>query len=207
MGKLTHEQTNKIMELYAEGNSIKKIAKITRHTKQTIRKYLDKKPVINIPIVVNDKNDELVGEFLGLYAGDGSFFKDKNSHYAIRLHFCSEEYIFYNNLADNVLIPMFGKKPAFQKYHNRMNLRYRSKNIYQFIKKHLSWEGTKKTYSVELLDTNQSDEFKIGFIRGSVDSDGHFSNKAISFASTSLGLMINVSMFLNHFGFKNDIKS
>ena len=77
-----------------------------------------------------------------------------------------------------MLIKLFGKKPRAYRDDNRLNLCYYSKAIKELIDVYLTWDKDyRKTYSVMLKENNHSREFAIGFLRGSLDSDGHLSYK------------------------------
>ena len=159
-------------------------------------------------IKIDRSNSEKIGEFMGLFAGDGYIFKSK--HYSYRTYLFvnkKTEEKFAENLANNLLLPLFGKRPTFLNWNSCIALSYYSKSIHKFIEEFLKWDKSKKkTYSVQLKHINHSKEFKIGFIRGSLDSDGHFSNKKVNLASVSYGLIKNISIFLNDLNINNSIR-
>lgn len=157
------------------------------------------------PLKINTKNQEDIGEFMGLFAGDGSFFKDSNYHYIVRLHFNVTEVKFTEDLIQNVLMHLFKRKPRiFISKGNVISLIYYSKEIYNFIRQYLVWnKNGRKTYSVHLIRRNHTKGFMKGFLRGSVDSDGHIGAKNnISFASVSKRLIDDIKDYLNKFNFE-----
>lgn len=148
------------------------------------------------PITIQSSDEELIGEFIGLFAGDGCFYKDEKGHYKIYLYFNVKEERYVNELK-GLLCKLFGKNPMQIREHNKIILKYYSKNIYLLIRTYLDWNDTgRKTHSVHLKDGMYSRKFKIGFLRGSIDSDGYFSDKAIMFASSSKKLIENIKSFL-----------
>lgn len=154
------------------------------------------------PIIPNLNEEELIGEFMGLFAGDGSFYKTTTYKYCIRLHFNITEKEFANNLINCVLIKLFGKKPMISKQENRLNLCYYSKQIYKLINRYLAWDqNSRKTYSVRLVTRDHSPEFIIGFLRGCVDSDGYISPQKICFSTVSPRLAKDIDYFLNKLNF------
>lgn len=182
-----------VINLIKKGNSINEISKITGLGKSTIyfhyRKIKGKKTKV---IKFHFSEDEEIGEFIGIFAGDGSFYKrPKTYHYVIRIYtgFYEKEYADF--LMKRFTI-WFGKKPStyLMRYKKRPSAivnYYYSKEIYEFIKKYLEWDG-KKTYSVRLKNFNlKNEKFNIGFIKGLIDTDGSYykQKRRLSFSSVS----------------------
>jgi hypothetical protein len=198
MKKLTKEEIETILLLVKRGYSLNKIREKLNKSKTTIYYHFRKvKGKSFEPININSSDEDALGEFIGLFAGDGCLDKTKVYQYRTYLYFNITERTFVDSLIENVLIKLFGKKPMIFISPNRINLCYYSKNIHTLIRKYLEWKtGSRKTYSVKLISEHHSKEFIFGFIRGSLDSDGYFSQKKISFATVSEGLMRNISSFL-----------
>ncbi len=198
MKKILPKELVRLKSLVEEGKSLNQISQILARGKTTIYYHFKKikgRTFEPINIVLN--NDELIGEFLGLFAGDGSLFKTTNYHYRTYLHFNSTEEIFVHDLIENVLVKLFGKEPMVFTRKNAINLCYYSKNIHKFIREYLEWDPDRpKTYSVRLKNKDHSVDFIKGFIRGSLDSDGYLSSNRISFATVSTGLKDNIVDFL-----------
>lgn len=188
--RLNKSELKLIGTLIKKNYSLNEISKILGRSKTTIYYHFRKiKGRYVKPVTLISGDEELIGEFIGLFAGDGSFYKMPNYKYNIRLHFNSTEANYVDNLIRNVLIKLFGKKPMMFKQENRINLCYYSKNIYEFVKDYLCWDlNEPKTYSVRLKKEDYSSAFMVGFIRGSLDSDGYLSSKKVSFATVSPGL-------------------
>lgn len=195
--RLNPSELEKIKWMIINNFSLNNIVKITGKNKTTIYYYFRniKGKTVN-PITVDESDTELIGEFIGLFAGDGCFYKDKRGHYKIHLFFNITEEKYVNELKV-ILTKIFGKQPAQRREHNKIILLYYSKNIYKLIRTYLDWNDTgRKTHSIHLKESTYSQEFKIGFLRGSLDSDGYFSDKTIMFASSSKKLIENIKSFL-----------
>jgi hypothetical protein len=205
--RLSEEQITQINRLVKEGKSLKCISRILTKPKTTVYYHFRKiKGRTVYPIIPRAVNDELIGEFIGLFAGDGCVYKSKGYNYRTYLYFNITERPFVEDLITNVLIKIFGKRPMIFIRENRLILCYGSRNIHEFINKYLVWDRkSRKTYSVRLKDVGHSRRFKVGFIRGSLDSDGHFSRKQISFASVSPGLIRNIKKFLEDLNINNSL--
>lgn len=208
MKRLNKQELGRITELIEEDKSLKQISKDINRNKTTVYHHFRKiKGKTMQPIVIHGKNDELIGEFIGLFAGDGCIFTTNNYCYRTYLCFNTNEDKFVKDLIENVLLNLFKKKPMIFIREHRLNLCYCSKNIHTFIDKYLDWNrNSRKTYSVCLKDQEYSKRFIIGFIRGSLDSDGYLSEKKISFASVSSGLIENISQFLDILGLAYSVR-
>ena len=156
--RLNSTELDQISTLILSGFSLKTIANKLNKSKTTIYYHFRKvKGKTIIPLTINRLNDELIGEFIGLFAGDGSFYKTKDYKYKIRLHFSCRDQNYVDNLIKNVLVPLFNKKPMQFLEENRLNLCYNSKELYGFIKQYLLWDHhLKKTYTVRLISNNYS---------------------------------------------------
>jgi len=200
MIRLSDIQKEEIKNKIIQNKSLNTIFKEMNLNKTTVYYHFRKiKGRTNVHIQINESNKELVGEFMGLFAGDGSYYYDKKSFcHKIRFHFCQREAFFVDELDNNLFKILFNRIPnRYLRDYNRLDLAYTSKEMFQFIKKYVTWEPhIRKTYTVQLKPKNYSKKFKIGFVRGSVDSDGHISKNRIMFASVSYNLMINVANFL-----------
>ena len=186
-----------IINLINEGYSINKISKILHVNKSTIYYHYKKiKGKLKKEVTIR-RDDSLIGEFIGLFAGDGCFYKTKNYCYRIYLFFNIKESEYVKNLI-NILFNLFNKKPYIFKRENRLIILYTSKEIYNLIKEYLIWDKHKrKTHTVSLINKKYSKKFKISFLRGCVDSDGYISSKKINFATSSLRLAKNIKNFLS----------
>ncbi|MFQ6056962.1 MAG: LAGLIDADG family homing endonuclease, partial [Methanosarcinales archaeon] len=195
--------TKEVIELIQRGVSINNISKQTGFAKSTIYHHYKKiKGKRFKEIKLNFKNENELGEFLGIFSGDGYFRKDKNYHYTTRIYtgYYESDYVEYLKRKLHI---WFNKKPQIfhVKYENRIScvvFSYDSKKIYLLLKKYLDWEG-KKAYTIKLkkLDLNNK-EFNIGFLRGLIDTDGNFyaPKRRISFAAVSDNLIRQVNKII-----------
>jgi hypothetical protein len=196
--RLTGEELKQINSLIKEGCSLKKIAKQTGKSKTTIYHHFMKiRGKTNIPVSIDIKNQDSLGYFIGFFAGDGYFFKSKGYNYRIFLFFGPNE-INLKNQVKTMLTLLFNKEPCEAKEENMLILYYSSKEISLLIKDYLYWKDkTQKTYSVCLKKRSYSTDFKIGFLRGCIDSDGHISKNKLVFSSVSVELIKNIGTFLD----------
>lgn len=209
MKRLTNEQKTSIRKMALNGYSLRKIKNELNKSKTTIyyhtRKILGRK-IKQIKIENNLNN---IGEFMGVFAGDGSFCKSKLYHYRIILFLSAKEEDYMISLS-NMLCSLFNKKPNvyFRKDHNYFEIIYNSKKLYDFIKKFLIWDG-KKVYSIRLKKMSHKREFLIGFLRGFLDSDGYSckNHRKTSFSTVSLELAKQISSILSKFKINNKILS
>ncbi len=196
---------DKIISLINQGLSINRISKkLGGISKGTIYYHYKKIKGRKIKRVRIKRDDLLIGEFIGLFAGDGNFFKTKQYHYRIRI-FCNAKDVGFVSQIEEMFQELFSKSPFhfINKRGDVVIICYSSKKIYELIKQYLYWdEDNKKTYTVCLNCTEHSDQFKIGFLRGNLDSDGHLSKNKINFASSSKSLITNIKGFLDDFNFK-----
>lgn len=198
--------TQNEIALIKQGISINKIRALTGFNKSTIYYHYKRLFGKKIPQVdICFKSDTELGEFLGIFAGDGSFFKNpKTYHYTISIAIGHYEKGYIRHLKQK-LPEWFNKKPYifYQKHNGKASciiFIYRSKKIYDTIRNYLEWNG-KKTYSIRLrgLDLKKR-EFNRGFVRGLVDTDGNFYSpkRRLSISSVSEKLIDQIEEILIH---------
>ena len=152
------------------------------------------------------------GEIAGIFAGDGSqYFEPKAYHYENNIHFGGHNYkyaIYVKNLYEG----FFKKKFMFRKESlNRYRLRTHSKEIFYFFKNYLNYVPQIKHCTVKLKTLNFPREFKIGFLRGLIDTDGtvYFPKQGnrckIIFYTTSEELSKQICTILNELEIKNGV--
>jgi len=227
MPRLTPRIKSNMMDLIHEGKSLNSIVKLTGIGKSTIYYHFRKIKGRTIKQVKFNFNDEHLGEFCGIFAGDGySFYHKKHGAYNVSF--------FFNNISENryaselgeLFHHLFGKPPLkMVRYDtNVVVLRYQSKAIYDLLNKYIEWDRThitiypdgkkicRKSHTVNLKQDTYSNSFKIGFIRGSIDSDGHINagRRRAMFASASRFLATTIRKFLDELNIEcyyNTIKS
>jgi hypothetical protein len=197
MKRLTQQEIKEIVKHTKKGVSLNKITKLLGKNKTTIYYHFRKtkgktmKPVIS---VFDDQ--ELIGEFIGLVAGDGGLNKTKSYLYRTYLYFNITEKIYVIKLK-KVLYQLFGKYPMQFRTKNVIVIAYYSKFIYYLVHNYLDWRhNERKSHSVHLKNHDHSKMFKIGFLRGCLDSDGYLADKYISFDTSSPNLAVDIKQFL-----------
>jgi len=203
----TQKEKEKIHTLAKQGKSINQITKQLELPKSTVYYYFKKavgqKQKENQPII--PKNPKIQGELCGIFAGDGNFHKTKAGHYRIRIFLnLNEEY--WKVLA-NFLEKELARRPHVYTYEDksRATLDYSSKKLYEFFKENLQWKEDKTKTICLNKDENLSENFKIGFLRGLLDTDGYTSKltRRSVFNTISLNLSKDTSSILTDLGLEH----
>tara|TARA_Y100000310_G_scaffold333429_1_gene410982 strand:+ start:829 stop:1584 length:756 start_codon:yes stop_codon:yes gene_type:complete len=206
MPRIDKEIKNKIIKDIEEGKSLGQISSFTGVSKTTIyyhmRKLLGRKYKL---IKLKTDDLELIGEAMGLFAGDGQFIYDKKrGDYKIKIYFnrkdkrCIKYY-------SSVFHKLIGKKPTLFPSGPVMILQVSSKEFCNFV---LNWvKFTKpKVRSIELRKKLmlKNKIFVIGFLRGLIDSDGYVrkGRPEIYFGSISTKLIRDFKRSLGLFNFE-----
>src|SRR3989344_3150393 len=181
-----------VINLIEEGYSLNEISRKTGLGKSTIYYHYKKiKGKKYSEVKINFENESELGEFLGIFAGDGYSYNDEHGHYTIRI-FVGHYELGYALYLYNKLVKWFDKNPKvyFVKIEGKVSVilfHYSSKSIYLLLKEYLAWEG-KKTYTVRLknFDLNKNN-FNLGFVRGLIDTDGNFyaPKRSLNFSTVS----------------------
>lgn len=211
MKRLTIEQLGEVQNLINEGKSLKKISKVLNLSKTTIYYHFRRikgrtiiQPLLDFP------SERIKGEIVGIFSGDGSLtFVPRNYGYIVRIHssIYNFDYILY---VKNLFEKCFGTKFALCKYKTRRNIEKKSKMIYNFFFEYIDFNPKDKAHTVKLKD-GLSTEFKKGFLKGLMDTDGTFfkdeKRKAITMAyfTSSRNLAKQLKNMINEFGFECNI--
>ena len=171
-------QITEIKRLARQGESVNEIKDKLDLAKSTVyyhfKKEVGQKQKENQVKIPED--EEVKGEICGIFAGDGNFHHDNNGHYRMQF-FLNYNDEYWKELKD-FLSDKLRKEPMV--FHNeeksRTVIRYSSKKLYEMIKEHLEWEDD-KTVSIRLKNQQESREFKSGFLRGLIDTDGYKEKK------------------------------
>ncbi len=195
--RLNKKELEEITKLTKIGKSLNEITRIVGRSKTTVYYHFRKIKGKTIkPIVLKSQDEELIGEFIGVFAGDGCLHKTKNYNYRVHLYFNKTEHQYVKDLK-KILYTLFGKFPWTFDRGDIFMLTYSSKRLHLFIKYYLTWEKTgRKSHSVHLAKRDHSKEFKIGFLRGLIDSDGYLTDNKIQFATSSPCLANDIKCFL-----------
>jgi len=210
MNRLKDEIKQELIRQIKKGISINKISKELILAKSTIYYYYKKskgrkyKKLNLIP-----KYSKQEGEIVGIFAGDGSqYFEPKKYHYEVNVHFGykNKKYALYvRQLYENY----FGKKFELKNYKNKkLRLKTSSKEIFNYFHHYLNFIPQIKHSIVKLKTCGYPKQFKIGFLKGFVDTDGYIGFKKkenrvrICFYTTSKELAYQLKSILDEFGFK-----
>jgi len=157
-------------------------------------------------VQISEEDKEKIGEFMGVFAGDGNYYFDKNKYqYKIRIYSGYYEGEYANHLK-NFLTELFSKIPrVYSSSKSRVIVtEYYSKDIYYLIQKYLVW-GDNKTKTVRLREIQSLDKsFLIGFLRGLFDTDGgiHKPKNKVAFGTASEKLAYQIKDILSLLGMK-----
>lgn len=202
----TSKEISKIKAMAAEGQSVNSIKEDLELPKSTVyyhfRKEVGQKQKSRSPEL--PENDDFRGELCGIFAGDGSFQKAENGSYKISFHLNSKEK--YWRILKNYLEKRLNRAPSIcDSQKSKVALLYNSKGIYLMLKDYLDWEED-KTSSVQLKNRQKLPrEFKLGFLRGLIDTDGYRrpGHKRYVFTSASSDLADNFANITRSLAIEN----
>lgn len=212
--RLNSSQITKIEKLAGNGRSLNEIASLLNIKKTTAYYHFRK---IRMRTMVKPKikfdSDEELGEVVGIFAGDGSFyFEKKNYHYQLRIHFGIKN-VDYLKYVKNLLEKSFGKKFNVKKDGNKkLVLQTYSRDIIEFFFRFLDFESSIKSKTIFLKRKFLTNKiFLKGFLKGLLDTDGTISTTKygikIAFYTSSNKLARQISRSLNDFKIKHGITS
>ncbi len=204
--RLSYEEKELLRKLTIEGKSLNKISQITGLGKTTIYYHVkDLKPRQWRKLIV-DLNDNRIGELMGAFAGDGSYYysrhkKSGGGRHIIRYSLSISKDREYAKHLKYLLIRLnLNPFLCYGKYTNSMEVRVHSKEYLKLIKKYLVWED-KRTYSIRLKNKleSYSEDFIKGFVRGVMDTDGFVEPYNVSCGCTSEKLILNLAEIYDKF--------
>lgn len=207
----TENQKQQIREKARNGDSVNQIKEELGVPKSTVYYHFkkevgqkQKENALKLP-----ENEEVVGEICGVFAGDGNFYYEENN-YKYRVKFTLNLNQDYWKKLAKFLEENLQKKPHInhQENYNRTNLRYESKPLVTLLKEHLTWEEN-KTDTIKLKDKKYSKEFKVGFLRGLLDTDGYkdTTRKRYCFSTVNTELGKNISELLGDLDIPHELKT
>jgi len=204
----SEEQVERIRGLASDGRSVNEIRDRLGIPKSTVyyhfKKEVGQKQKENQPKIPDD--DDFRGELCGIFAGDGGFHHNpEKGHYRVRFHL-NHNLRYWEILAD-YLEKRLGKEPNIYEYpeDSKTVLNYTSKKIYRFLENSLHWSED-KTSSIRLKEEKCfSREFRKGFLRGLIDTDGYRreDHRRYVFTSISPGLVADISRSLEKLGIEH----
>lgn len=204
--RLTPEQISRIISMRKSGISTRKIAVAVNLPRERVLyhciKHCGRKmKIVDIDASKIEKNDEHLGEFLGIFCADGHYYKSQHK-YVTRISLSQDETEYAETLV-NLFRKIFGKKPIILTDRTRhiITLKYHSKKLMFLFEKYLSWEG-KKTYTIKLKSMNHSKDFYRAFVRGFLDCDGYKSkHNRITLFCVSKRIMLQIRKMIISIGF------
>ena len=210
--RLSAKDKDRIKKLTFEGKSLNQIVDLTGLNKNTIYyNVLKFKPKINREVYIDAISNKQLGELMGAFAGDGSYYhqnysslKKNSTQHRIRYHLSLKDDLDYAHhllvLLRKINLNPFVIKDAES---SRLDISLSSKSFYELIKKHLTWNGN-KTFSIRLRkDMGSYDKkFLAGFARGLMDTDGYVEISNVSVACISEGLIKDMAKILNKYNLR-----
>ena len=188
-----------------KGKSIKEVKRNTGRSIGTIQRFANIiKGVQSYDSLRIPDDENIIGEFFGIFSGDGSFFFDpKSYHYTFQIHLGKGADEEYAEWIIEMLRQHFSKKIRKYYHGNRIRLMFYSKTLYVYMKDHLELEN--KTYSIKLRKGiwRYSDVFLKSFVRGLMDTDGSVQRYRIFLKLASKELIEQIHDILNSLGIEN----
>lgn len=206
MPRLSPELKDKIINYVKDGKSLSQIIKFTKIGKTTIYYYMRKIKGRKYSLIkLNLEDKEIIGEAIGIFAGDGYYAYDKK-RWDRRIK------IFFNKNENNVIKyyqksfeKLAGKAPSIIVSGPINIMQMHSGEFCDFILSYVKF-GQRKVATIELKDKKLLKEksFVRGFLRGLIDSDGYVrkERKEIYYGSISNKLFTDFIKGLDLFGFK-----
>ncbi len=209
MPKMPVSKKEKMKELILKGESINKISKELGIGKSTIYYTYKKLKGKRYILPSFDRTASgIEGEIVGIFAGDGSqYLHKKTGHYEVNVHFGikSKEYSLYvQKLYESFFNHSFRLRE--EKNGRILRLKIESKIVYHYFKNYLDYIPSVKHSTVKLKTLDLPIPFKIGFLKGLIDTDGSVLYKKdrkkirVDFSTTSKELASHVCRLLEELG-------
>jgi len=132
---MTSTRKNQIIALIKKDISIPVISNTLDVGKSTVYYHYKKIKGRKYALPKIPTNDMVIGEFLGAFAGDGSFFYDKKTgHYTISFHLHAKDDLQYGFYLKKIIEKNFDKKVRFYSKKNELRLSFYSKRILSLLK-------------------------------------------------------------------------
>lgn len=213
MKRLDGEQLKELKNFVKQDFSLNEIKRIMKLKKTTVYYYFRKFKGLTIKQpIIKINNLKILGEILGIFAGDGSlYFEPKKYGYQVRIHFGIQN-IEYKNYVKNLFEKCFNKKFTEKLDGKRkIIIETKSKRIFEFFHKFLNFKNQEKALTITVKENTllKNKKFILGFLKGLLDTDGTIcrtDNKLrITFYTSSKNMMKQISNFLNFLGIRHGI--
>lgn len=206
--RLSLETKEELCNLIKEGKSLNQIKSLIGIKKTTAYYYMLKIKGRRYPVItLNLSNPLLVGKFVGVFAGDGSYsYNKKYTSYSLRIHFNRSEVDVISHYSK--IISALAKPPLVYTCKNVTSLKIQCKELANLLKNYLSWEKGMKTHTIHLNNKLIHDkEFYRGFAAGLIDSDGYVrkGSPEVYYGTISPMLMENMKMIMEMFNIRYKI--
>ncbi len=210
------EIKNDMIDLLHKGVSINKISKELNLAKSTIYhhyKRINGKKFIEPYFESNLSKNE--GELLGIVIGDGSLmYYKKHGKYRTTIFF-GKININYAKYVKEKFEEFLNKKlKIYNGGEHAIRINMDSKKVYLYFKEFLEFEQRIKHSTVKIKNlSNLPSKFKIGILRGLIDTDGCVSREKktgrlkVQFFTTSKILSYQFKQMVEEFGFKCGVYS
>lgn len=155
------------------------------------------------PIRIKLNDEKLIGEIIGLFAGDGYYANNKKRwDYRIKIYFNAKETLLIEYYKKSIF-RLTGKIPGVLNGGSVKIMQLCSKEFCNFVLSYISFQGN-KTKTIQLRDKSlrKNKEFMLGFLKGLTDADGYVrkDRKEIYYGSISKSLFNDFLEGLNLFG-------
>ncbi len=182
--RLPVDTRKNIVRLYKSGFSIPELSDAFCCSRTTINRYIISSMGVReakTPVKFNPRVKSELGEFIGVFAGDGNVDFDQSKYrYRIRITLSKNETVYYERLS-HVSKNLFGKKPFLVTHNNRncIDLILVGKPILKILQHYLDFDLKDKTHTIALKGdiNNYSKVFLSNFIMGLTISDGGVYNR------------------------------
>jgi hypothetical protein len=191
-----------------KGISIPKICKKLQIGKSTVYYHYKKLKGKKYPKTIIPTNQRILGEFIGIFAGDGNrYYWKKNGAYSIRIYLHSIDDLEYSKYIAKLIEDNFNRSVSKydDKKFNKTTLKFYSKDVFYLLEDYLDL-SQRKTKDLQIKrDINTlSKEFQKAFIRGIIDTDGHYKNDGrISISLIALKMIQQISNMLKALKIEN----
>ena len=208
------ETKESLIKEIKNGISINKISRKLNLANSTIYYHYKKikgKKSKDSNFIINFSENE--GEIVGIFTGDGSQHGDiPHGNYKTNIHFGNNlAYVNYvKNLYDNYFNKTWSLYKEFPKgYDIKYKLNAVNKKIFNYFPNYIIYKRETKHNTVKLKTLNLPKHFKIGFLRGLVDTDGtvcKYDNRIrVIYYTTSKILAKQIKLLLKDIEVKSEV--
>jgi hypothetical protein len=208
--RLTRDEIEIIKNMTLQGKSLRNISSETGIGLTTIYYQVRKfKPKERKEFIINLSNEK-IGELVGAFAGDGSYYKGNTGHHKVKYTLSLKDDYNYGVYIGSLLKKLNLNPFLFKREkYNSIDVTINSLSFINLIKQYVDWKE-KKGHSIELKENigKYSKDFLIGFARGLMDTDGYVEVSNVSCASISEKLIKNLMEIFDIFNieYKYSIK-